>query len=52
MDTNVKPLHHPVNTYWCGDNSKASFLTELRGFVLPLGTRKPRNIKDEDIWKF
>ena len=51
MDTNVKPLH-PVNTYWCGDNSKASFLTELRGFVLPLGTRKPRNIKDEDIWKF
>ena len=52
MDTNVKPLTAPIITCWCGDNSKANFLTSLRGFVIPLGTRKPRNIKAEDIWKF
>lgn len=52
FDTNVKPLTTPVTTYWCGDNSKAGFLTDLRGFVIPLGTRKPRNIPADDIWKF
>ena len=52
LDTNVKPLTTPVTTYWCGDNSKAGFLTDLRGFVIPLGTRKPKNVSRETIWNF
>lgn len=52
LDTNVKPLTTPVTTYWCGDNSKAGFLTSLRGFVIPLGTRKPKNVSRETIWNF
>lgn len=52
IDTNVKPLTAPVTTYWCGDSTKASFLTRLRGFVLPLGTRKPRNVSRETIYQF
>lgn len=52
IDTNVKPLTTPVITYWCGDSTKASFLTRLRGFVLPLGTRKPRNVSRETIYQF
>ena len=50
LDTNVKPLTTPVSTYWCGDNSKADFLTSLRGFVIPLGTKKPRKVPAEQIW--
>lgn len=49
----VDPTLHPsVNTYWRGDNSRAGFLTELRGFVIPLGTRKPRNVSHETIREF
>lgn len=37
-------FHPPVKTYWRGNNSKAGFLTELRGFVIPLGIYKPKNV--------
>ena len=47
------PTFHPsVNTYWRGDNSRAGFLTKLGGFVIPLGTRKPRNVSHETIRQF
>ena len=52
IDTNTHPLTTPIITYWCGDNSKASILTQLRGLVLPLGTRKPRNVSRETIYTF
>lgn len=42
----------PVNTYWYGDNSRAKILTSLRGFVLPIGTRKPKNVSHETIHEF
>lgn len=52
IDTNVKPLTQPIITYWMGDSTRASFLTRLRGSVLPLGTRKPRNVSRETIREF
>ena len=41
LDPTLKP---PVKTYWYGDNKKSDFLTELRGYVIPLGKNKPKNI--------
>lgn len=52
IDPTIKPC---INTYWHGDNSSANFLTRLRGFVLPLGTRKPKNLTGstvQDIFEF
>ena len=49
----IDPSFHPsINTYWKGDNTRAGFLTELRGFVIPLGTRKPKNVSRETIREF
>ena len=41
LDPTIKP---PVKTYWYGDNKKSDFLTELRGYVIPLGKNKPKNV--------
>ena len=38
--------------YWVGDNSKAVILTHSNKLVLPLGTRKPRNVSRETIKQF
>lgn len=51
----VDPIIQPpitIKTYWRGDNSRAGFLTELRGFVIPLGTRNPKNVSHETIREF
>lgn len=42
----------PVVSYWHGDPAKAKVLLSLRGFVLPLGTRKPKNVSRETIHEF
>lgn len=48
-DPTFKPS---VNTYWHGDNSRAQFLTTLRGFVIPLGTKKPKKLNSETLREF
>lgn len=52
LDTNTEPLLKPVQTYWHGDNSRAQFLTTLRGFVIPLGTKKPKKLSSETLREF
>lgn len=42
----------PVVTYWHGDPAKAKVLITLRGFVLPLGTHKPKNVSRETLYEF
>lgn len=42
----------PVITYWCGESSKAKILTQLRGFVIPLGNKKPKKVSRETIRQF
>lgn len=49
LDPTLKP---PVKTYWCGDNKKADVLTELRGYVIPLGKNKPKNILIKLPWEY
>lgn len=49
LDPSFNP---PITTYWCGESSKATILTKLRGFVIPLGTRKPKNVSRETIRQF
>lgn len=41
-----------IVTYWHGDPAKAKVLLTLRGFVLPLGTHKPKNVSHETIKEF
>ena len=38
--------------YWTGDNSKSSFLTTLGYMIIPLGTRKPKNVSRETLKQF
>ena len=38
--------------YWCGDSSKAQFITKLGMMVIPLGNKKPRNVSRETIKEF
>lgn len=42
----------PVVSYWHGDTTKSKILLALRGFVLPLGTAKPKNVSRETIYEF
>lgn len=42
----------PVVTYWHGDTAKSAILLHLRGFVLPLGTYKPKNVSHETLYEF
>lgn len=50
----IDPMHRgePVVTYWHGDPAKAKILLTLRGFVLPLGTHKPKNVSCETLYEF
>lgn len=41
LDPTMNP---PVKTYWYGDNKKSDFLLDLRGYVIPLGKNKPKNV--------
>ena len=41
LDPSFNP---PIKTFWHGDNTESDFLTKLRGFVIPLGKNKPKNI--------
>lgn len=41
-----------IVTYWHGDPASAKILLSLRGFVLPLGTHKPKNVSRETIYEF
>ena len=50
IDT-CKPVKDMIQ-YWVGDNSKAVILTHSNKLVLPLGTRKPRNVSRETIKQF
>lgn len=45
-------MHPPVTTYWHGDTTKSKILLTLRGFVLPLGNKKPSNVSRETIYEF
>ena len=38
--------------YWVGDSRNAITLTHLNKLVLPLGTRKPRNVSRETLKQF
>lgn len=37
---------------WHGDSAKAGWLLETNKLVLPLGTRKPKNVSHETIKEF
>jgi len=37
---------------WHGDIEKADFLLQLAQMVIPLGTRRPRNVSRETIKEF
>ena len=37
---------------WHGDTKRSNTLTKLGGMILPLGTRKPRNVSRETIKEF
>ena len=49
LDPTINP---PVVTYWHGDTTRASFLLELRGFVIPLGSKKPKKVSRETLYQF
>jgi len=38
--------------YWKGDHTKRGFLIHTAGLILPLGTRKPKNVSRETIRQF
>ena len=50
IDT-CKPVKDMIQ-YWVGDSSKAIVLTKMNKLVVPLGTRKPRNVSRETLKQF
>lgn len=61
MKYNMKQYYATIDTcnspqnmiqYWVGDSSRAITLTKLNKLVLPLGTRKPRNVSRETLKQF
>ena len=38
--------------YWCGDSARAYVLLQIGNIVLPLGSRKPKNVSRETIKQF
>lgn len=47
----LKPYNYS-DAIWHGDSSKAHFLVLLGDFIIPLGTRKPKNVSRETIKNF
>lgn len=53
----MKQYYRTINTnnsfsYWHGDNERATWLLKTNKLVLPLGTRKPKNVSRETIREF
>ena len=52
----MKHYYLHINTHhtevWCGDNKRANVLLKMNGLILPLGTRKPRNVSRETLKEF
>ena len=48
-------LFNPITKqveYWHGEQSRAGFLFTIGSSILPLGTRKPKNVSRETIKEF
>lgn len=45
-------IDNGVVQYWYGDSAKASLLLKFNRLILPLGTRKPRNVSRETLKQF
>lgn len=41
-----------TNEYWAGDNKNVDFLLKTNNLIIPLGSKKPKNVSRETLKQF